>query len=316
VCEDYAIYDMIIACPACGTRYAVPDAAIGSEGRTVRCAKCKHSWFQDPPVLDLVAPVEASSPAPQPEPPAPPPPSPVAEPAAPQPTPEPQSDGPSVSHWRTPDAAAPADDEDDDASLAFGTLRRGLSQSQPDEDAQRVVPRTDPPAAVEAEPPFDDEDDSDDGSQFDYRAPFTRRRNTVRMWTFAAAAYAVLATGMVAAVNYYGLPEWVPLSRPTFGIGQPGLELDFPATQQREEELPSGETIFQVRGTITNTARETMAVPNLLVVFSDGREREVGDWVIVPAKRQLAPGETVTVTEAIANIPPGAAAAAISWAPN
>lgn len=40
---------MILSCPACHTRYLVPDTAISGAGRQVRCASCRHSWFQPGP---------------------------------------------------------------------------------------------------------------------------------------------------------------------------------------------------------------------------------------------------------------------------
>ncbi len=81
---------MIITCPACATRYVVPDSAIGVDGRTVRCAKCKHNWFQSGP--QLVPQVAPSPPQVTPPPAAPavvePP---VVEPAAAPPAPEPDA---------------------------------------------------------------------------------------------------------------------------------------------------------------------------------------------------------------------------------
>lgn len=68
---------MILSCPSCHTRYVVPDSAIGAQGRSVRCAACKHSWYQAPAVIDLTGdrPSDSGSiaPAPIPEPPPPPP---------------------------------------------------------------------------------------------------------------------------------------------------------------------------------------------------------------------------------------------------
>ena len=57
---------MILSCPACHTRYLVPDSAIAGVGRQVRCASCRHSWYQPGPEAPLKPADELPLPPPSP----------------------------------------------------------------------------------------------------------------------------------------------------------------------------------------------------------------------------------------------------------
>src|SRR5471030_3164043 len=40
---------MLIVCPSCTTSYLIDPASVGPAGRTVRCARCKVTWFAGGP---------------------------------------------------------------------------------------------------------------------------------------------------------------------------------------------------------------------------------------------------------------------------
>ena len=174
-----------------------------------------------------------------------------------------------------------------------------------------------PAAEPEAADPPAEEQEFDDGySPFAAEPPFRPRRNMLRIWTIAAAAFAVLALGTIGAVSYWGLPDWVPIARPTFAVEQPDLVLEFPPGQQDRRTLPNGTEFFGASGTITNVGRETRTVPSILIVMRDARDRIVYSWEVAPPKPRLAPGESMTINEAVTDVPKSARFAEIGWKPD
>ena len=281
---------MIIACPACATRYVVPDSAIGVEGRTVRCAKCRHSWFQDGPELAVpLAPAAFAPLSAEPEP--------IAS--------EPHEPAPSAVDWDQPrpaqlsetPAVTPQPDPDPEPPISFA--------------ADEVPPP--PPSAAPL--PVDAPEADDDYSRFAHEPLFRPRRNPARMWTIAAVLFAVVALGAVAATAWFGLPNWMPFAHSLFAEDQPGLTLDFPAKMQGQRPLSDQTWFFEANGTVTNVSQSARSVPTILAVLKDARGRIVFTAELHSPKRVLAPGESVSINEALVSVPKAAIKAEFGWKP-
>lgn len=51
---------MILGCPECQTRFAIDAQALRPDGRRVKCGKCGHVWFEEPPEPSEVEPLSVT----------------------------------------------------------------------------------------------------------------------------------------------------------------------------------------------------------------------------------------------------------------
>ncbi len=286
---------MLLVCPSCRTRYVVPDAAIGIDGRQVRCANCRHSWFQDAAALPT-----APAPTP-PAPPVPPAPSIVAPPVAVQVSVEPAVEQAMTSEDVTPSPASPP------PQIAVPSPEPAFAQfdAEPAPTFAELPPQ---PAPSPAASYFEEQPAP---SRFAHEPPFKARRNPAKLWTMAAVAFALLIAAAGAAFWYFGVPST------SFMMASQEPDLKIVLNENLElNERADGTPFFIASGSIVNPTASAQNVPEMLVTLKDTSGRPVYSWKMRAKVRSLAPGAKVDFSEARLDVPQAASQLSISWVLN
>jgi predicted Zn finger-like uncharacterized protein len=297
---------MLIVCPNCATSYLIEPTSVGAAGRTVRCARCKTTWFAAAPkqandvtafVDGVIAEAEAQSGGYQTAPPNVPP----------------------APHY---DTAAAADDFGAEPPAFPATLPNAASgplgptshnndfaQAQESAplavaDAPSLVPPIGPAAPPGAESASLDTEDLESFAARRQRLKAKRqgKRRSSR-WTAIALVLFSFNVALVGARSE--VVRFLPQTASLFAaIGLPvnlrNLKFD---NVRISRETTDGVTALLVEGTIMATTGKAAEVPRLRFAARNAAGQEVYSWTALPSRSVLGPNESLPFSSQLASPP-------------
>ena len=312
---------MLIVCPSCATSYDVELASLGSQGRQVRCSRCRTVWRAASAHADkllaaahAIAPARVAEPAVQGagvEP--------SLEPAVEAPSAEASelrrriaADGPLGEEASEGEEAAAPDDEHEDGAAAEGA---GFPEA-PLEAAEVESPPIVPVDLDEGRPPIDidaaDFAERSIGPAMDGESVAARRFHlglgSRARWPLSYLQTLILGLVIVDAIVVGWRNDFVRLLPHTaafyaltgLSVNLRGLDFAEVATTAEQHE---GVPILVVQGNVVNSARKVVEVPRIKFIARNAARQEIYSWTVAPSRSVLSPGESLAFRSRLASPP-------------
>ncbi len=297
---------MLIVCPNCATSYMVDQGSLGPGGRTVRCARCRRTWFagvvERAPTVDhfvdeVIAEAEAQT-----------------------------AEAPALPRHISIEATLPAahaEDGDDFGTEAGQPIAEGapadtshdvtLRETPPEEPAPEPhfeAPSLVPPAEHEPLPAAEAaaaEPDSDDIESYAARRQrmHTRRKQSRRSSRWIALVLVLFAINVAVIGGREEVVRYLPQTASLFkAIGLPVnlRHLRF-ENVKISKDTQDGVDVLIVEGDIISTSDKPIAVPRLRFAARDAAGQEIYTWTALPTRSILNPGEKLPFRSRLASPP-------------